>query len=408
MFDIFLLAIIGIFIGFITGMLPGIHPNQIYVLLLTFMPIIPFSQISVVVFFISIAVSNIIFNYIPSLFFSLPDPSTVINILPGHRMVLSGKGLKALFISLSSVMLTFICIGLFLPVFIILLPIINNLVLPFIHIFLIILAIWMILLEKNNKKKLLSLLLFLLSGTFGILSLNSLLIDPNLILFPVLTGMFGLSDLLISVKTINELPSQDKSEVNMKGYVKILLTGISAGFITGILPGAGESQAGVAVSQISMVSQEQFLGSLASINASNLFFALLALFSLGKIRSGLTVGINAIVDDFDLSWLLLSMGSILFSVGISVALCWFFGKKFLELIETLNYNFLSKLIIVLTVIMVWWLTGFIGLFILIISTSLGLLSIFWDVKRTSNMGYLMLPLILYFSGVSNVTYNIIF
>lgn len=408
MLEIVLLSIAGILVGFFAGILPGIHPNQIYVLLLALLPLIPLSQQSLIAFIISTAISNVIFNYIPSLFFSIPDSSTVLNVLPGHRMVLEGQGLKALFISISSALLTFICITILVPAALIILPIISGTLSPIIHILLIVLALWMVWLEKDGKKRLLSLLLFFMSGIWGIVTLNSPFVDSSLVLFPVLTGMFGVAGLIMSVKSIDKLPSQDKSEVNVKGYVKVLISGVGAGFLTGILPGAGESQAGVAVSQISGVSQEQFLGSLASINASNLVFALLALFSFGKIRSGLTAGINGIVDSFNYSWLLLSLGVILFSAGVSVIACWVFGKRMLSIIEGINYNLLSKLILLFTIVMVIWLTGIAGFFILIVSTCLGLLSLFWNVKRTSNMGYLMLPLILYFSGLSNVIVGLMF
>jgi len=408
MLELFAFWFIGIFVGFLAGILPGIHPNQVYVLLLSFLPLLNLSPQSLIAFIISVGISNIIFNYITSIFFSIPDPNTVLNILPGHRMVLEGNGLKALFISISSAMLTFIVIVGLTPLFLILLPMANELFQNIIHFLLIGLALWMLLLEKGIKKRLLTLSLFLLSGLWGIVTMNSAIIDSSWILFPTLTGMFGLASLLTSTKGIDKIPSQDKSEVNVKGHVKILITGITAGFLTGILPGAGETQAGTAVSQLSNLTQEQFLGSLASINVSNILFSLLALFSFEKIRSGLTVGINSIVNDFDFNWLLFSMGVILLTSGVSTIICWFIGKRMIKLLEKINYVLISKLIFVFTVIMILLLTGFVGLFVAFVSTCLGLLALLWDVKRTSNMGFLMLPLILYFSGLSNVTSCLLF
>lgn len=400
MLTIILFCFLGVFIGLFAGLLPGVHPNQIYITIIGLLPILSkFPEENLLALLISITVSNIFANYIPTIFFSIPESGTVINVLPGHRMVIEGKGLDALFISLSSAFLTIIFCIFSLPILLFLIPTLNKFFYPNVHFLLIGLAIWMIFLEKSFKKKILALVLYVLSGMWGIVCLNSPLINQEWVLFPTLTGMFGFAGILTSMGNTTKFPEQKFSEdIKIGNLKKIISSGIIAGLLIGIMPGAGESQAGVLVSQFTGLTQKEFLGSLSSINIGNAFFSLVSLHSLGKIRSGAAAAINEIIPEFQLSHLIFSSGVLLFSGGISVIMTWWIGKKSLSTLQNINYKKVTKIIIIFTALLVFLFTGFIGIFILLVSTCIGFLPLIWGVKRTNNMGFLMIPTIIYFSG----------
>ena len=410
MWDLFVFSIIGIFLGSVAGLLPGIHPNQFFLLVVSFLPFLSsFPTETILALIINIMVSNILFNYIPAIFFSVPDPNTVLNILPGHRMVLDGRGLDALFISLCGVLLTTLFSIILLPLLLILIPILNTFVYPYLHVLLILLSLWMIYLEGDWKKRFLSLFLYIISGVWGILCLNSKIIDSEVVLFPALTGMFGLAGILTSIKENTKFPNQKYvGDVKIGNASKIVLWALIAGVLIGVLPGAGESQAGVLVSNITGLGQNEFLGALAGINVSNAIFALVSLYSFGKVRSGSAAAVEAILPKFTLGYLIFSAGMIAISCGISAILVWVTGKKLLKFLERLNYKLVSKIIFIFTVMMVFIFSGLIGVFVLFVSTCLGVLPIFWDIKRTSNMGFLMVSTIIYFSGLTWVLNSILF
>jgi putative membrane protein len=348
------------------------------------------------------------FNYIPTLFFSIPEPSTAINVLPGHKMVLEGKGLNALYISLMSCLLTLVAIVVTLPFFTWIVPLIHSALDGYIHFLIISMAIWVILKEEGIKK-FYSALLFMLSGVWGVITLNSILINSNDVLFPALTGMFGLASMLISAQSTDVLPKQ-KVEKNIKtgNLAKTVLSGIFAGLLIGILPGIGESQAGVLVSQFTNISNKEFLGSLASINMSNLLFSIVSFYSLGRIRSGVGAAISEILTNYNFSMFIMSLGVILFSGALSSLLTWFVGKKTLIILQKINYKLVTSFIIAFIVFTVFWITGFIGLLVMIVSTALGFLALFWGVNRTVNMGYLMLSTLIYFTGLTHVVNMLLF
>ncbi|MBS3052196.1 MAG: tripartite tricarboxylate transporter permease [Candidatus Aenigmarchaeota archaeon] len=404
MLDILLFSLLGIFVGIAVGLLPGIHPNQIYIILVSILPLLSFlSEWDLIAFVLSISISNVISNYIPTIFFSIPDSNTAINVLPGHKMVLEGRGLEALYISLISGILTLLISTLLLPIFLILIPFLYDNLHNYIHFLLIGLFLIMAFFEKGNKKYFF-ILVFIISGIWGIITLNSPLIKSENVLFPSLTGMFGLAGLLIERGGLKKLPTQRQiiDNINNEGFVKTVSSGIIAGLLVGILPGAGESQAGVLVSHTIKLSDKEFLGTLSGINMSNLLFSIVSLSSLEKIRSGTALAINEIVYNFNTEYLLFSVGILIFSGSLSVIFTWFLGKKTLLLLSKINYDLVSKIIILFTCTLVLLFTGFWGFFILIISIFIGLLPILFKIKRTSCMGYLMLSTIIYFSGLSNV------
>lgn len=409
MFYILALSLAGIFLGLVFGLLPGIHPNQVYALLVASLPLLSvFPAEGLLSLILCTAVTNIMSNYIPAIFFSVPDPNTVINVLPGHRMVIEGKGLSALFVSLAGAFFTLLSCIILLPFLLYLIPLIHELVYPYLHVLLSALVVWMIMMEKTWRKRLLSLFLFLASGVWGLVCLNSKLISADWALFPALTGMFGVAGLLMSIQEVVKLPKQEETEELSVGSMrKVIISGLVAGLLIGILPGAGESQAGVLVSQFTKLSQTEFLASLAGINTSNMFFALVSLYSFGKIRSGAASAIERVIPYFTLNHLVFSVGAILFSAGLSVVITWYIGKRLLGVLEKVDYKRVSIMILAFTVGTVFWLTGPVGVFIMCVSTCLGLLPILWGVKRTSNMGFLMLSTILYFSGLTHVVSNIL-
>jgi len=410
MLYIIIFSVVGIILGIIAGILPGIHPNQFFVLVVSFLPFLSqFPTQATLALVINIMVSNILLNYIPAIFFSIPDPETVINILPGHRMVLEGKGLDALFISLTGAFFTLLGCATALPILLWFIPVLHEFVYPYLHFLLIGLTVWMVIMEKTWRERFLSLFLYLVSGIWGILCLNTPLISSEWALFPTLTGMFGIAGLLMSMKEGIELPKQVLSkDVDTGNIPKIVLSGLVAGLLIGVLPGAGESQAGVLVSEFTGLGQNEFLGTLSGINMGNAFFALVSLYSFGKVRSGAAAAIDDVIPEFGFNHLLFSVGVTLFSTGLSVLITWVIGKKSLEFLEKIDYKLASQIILGFTVIMVVWFTGFIGLFMMVVSTCLGLLPMLWGVKRTSNMGFLMFSTTIYFSGLTWLVNGLLF
>ncbi len=101
---------IGAVLGSFTGIAPGIHINTLALIMLVSYPEIAdfigvtcrafglgVSHVPLLVccIIISASVVHSFMDFIPSVFLGAPDEDTALSVLPGHRLLLSGKGLEA-------------------------------------------------------------------------------------------------------------------------------------------------------------------------------------------------------------------------------------------------------------------------------------------------------------------------
>ncbi|MBU5689718.1 MAG: tripartite tricarboxylate transporter permease [Candidatus Aenigmatarchaeota archaeon] len=392
MLDLLFFSFFGIVIGLFAGLLPGLHPNQLYFFVFS---IIVLNPNQFIVFAASMAIANIISNYIPSLFLSVPDPNTVTSILPGHRMVLKGFGKKALAISIFSAISALIILLIALPAILVIVPSIHKFSESFILVLIITFVFGFLLTEGKNF--FIALFIFLISGVWGLLALNSNLISSEKAIFPALTGLFGISSLLFAERGMK---ISNEGDVDIKPNIAAIIIGIISGIAAGILPGIGESQISFMILHFFTKNDEYILSSMASMNIANTILSVIVLMLTGKVRSGLGAALSNLYLDKNL--ILLFFGACLFSAGLTAVVCLLLGNIIISKISSMDYQRLSRYIILLLSILVFALTGFVGLFILIISTFIGILPVLFKIKRSVNMGFLTFPVIIYFIGYTHL------
>ena len=340
------------------------------------------------------SVTHTFLDAIPSIFLGAPDSGLELSVLPGHKLLLEGRGYEAVVLtaigSLFAVimMVAFAPIGL--PFIKIIYPIIQRFI-PYILIFFSILLIY-----KERKSRSLALIVYLLAGVLGIITLNLQLSQP---LFPLLSGLFGTSIILTSLFQKTKIPKQNLTEVKLskKEIFSSMNSGFIASFLTGLLPGLGASQAAiVATSTQKKITPEKFLIIVGSINTFVMIVSFLALYSIDKARNGSVVVISEILQSFTLNQLILFLAVSLIAAGIATWLTLKFAKIFSKLMSRVNYAKLCISIISLITILVIILTGWIGLLVLIVSTSIGLIPNLAGIGKNHLMGCLILPVILFF------------
>ena len=87
----------GVFLGSLTGLIPGFHVNNVALILLALSPAlldlgIPLSAVAAII--VSTGTVHTFLNYIPSALIGAPDGDTALSLLPGHRMLLSGNAAR--------------------------------------------------------------------------------------------------------------------------------------------------------------------------------------------------------------------------------------------------------------------------------------------------------------------------
>jgi TctA family transporter len=561
----FLLAIImftllGCGAGIITGLVPGVHVNLVaYMILVSQSTLLAFALVAfgwalptasqLIIIVCSLVIGNVIthtfMDFIPSVFLGAPDSETALSMLPGHRMMMAGRGYEAVKCSVIGSFGSVLCaLAMLIPMRLVVGSPIHayDAMAKWMHLLLICVSIFLImteqarpgdknlrnkkfemrghcllgpldpgtvihtgqsvvalenlasaggqvalkgrvvnkfsdagarfmLLEGGSKTLLLELLgapkiepeigeeivaigevksiitwqdhaikrgmatsVFILAGLLGIAILsvpgmasrNIFLVNiPSLeqgtiLLFPLFTGLFGLSTLLLSLMDNPRIPEQNLKNVKIKlplgKQVKAITSGclasmaswfpgISSAISTIISVFLNKSSVKGMESKSSDTETQEFIVSVSAVNTSVALFNLMALFVILKSRSGAMKAVEGIISSELIAWeplgnVPMAMAALLISALVaaivSVPLALFFGRLFAKHCSRINYKSLVKGVIVFLLIMVTLFSGVLGLLILGISMCVGMIPPLIGVKRVYLMGCLIIPVILFF------------
>ncbi|MFT4261251.1 MAG: tripartite tricarboxylate transporter permease [Candidatus Woesearchaeota archaeon] len=388
--EILLAILLGVVAGCFTGLIPGIHTNLIAVMLVSIANLVLeiVSINSLIAFIIAMSITHSFTNTIPSIYLGAPEPSTALNVLPGHKLLMDGEGLNAVKLTLLGSMMGLIVCFVSYPLlkWFILLSyefLSNN-----IPLIMLVVAIFLITRTKDWKN---NTLIYISAAIIGVLVLNSKMQDP---LFPMLSGFFGISTLLFSLKTNSSIPTQKKDSFNYKMNKFSLFLGTISGYITAILPGLGSSTAAAISSSIKKENEtKDFLFMMGSISTVNFFMSIAALSAIDKGRNGSIVAIMSLTNNYDIS---LMIAASIISAGIAIITSRIIAKYFEKIALRLNYAMLVKSVIILIIILTVILTGIIGLIVLFASTTIGLYSNIKSTPRNLMMSSIMVPISLFF------------
>ncbi len=388
--EIILFLLLGVLAGTFTGLAPGIHINIIGTILVSLSASL-FSWINPIylaVFIASMAIAHTFLDFIPSIFLGCPDEDTTLSILPGHELLKEGRGYEAVMLTnYGSLAAIFILLLMSYPS-ILFIPKIYNLIFDFIPYILIAVSFFMILSEREKSA---AFFVFILSGILGFIVLN--LRDLNQPLLPLLTGLFGASSLLISIKTKSKIPKQRITKPEIK-FLKPLAGSLISSLICGFLPGLGSGQAATLGSMVSKEDKKGFLVLLGATNTLVMGFSFIALYAISRTRTGSAAAIQDLLGV--LSWRILVL--ILITVLISGIISFFVTKSltkfFSSRIEKINYAKLSVGTLIFVSIMVLLVSNILGFFVFLISALTGIYCLSNNVKRTNMMACLLVPTII--------------
>lgn len=396
MLEVFIAIALGIGFGVLTGLTPGIHVNLISVLAISIA--IPFSPLAIACFIISMSVVHSFLDIIPSIYLGAPDASTVLGVLPGHRYILKGLGYQAVKLtvigSFFSLLLSLSLIPFLIPIIAFIYPKVQ----PFIGYILVLIVLYMIL---QDQKKWWSLFVFTISGIFGYIVLNTYNI-PNP-LFPMLSGLFGISTLLYSLKDTHSLPKQEFStKIFIKKWhaTKAIISSTFAGFLTSMFPGMGSSQGAIIAMNLARnIGDHRFMILQGGINTVNFVLSLVTLYVLDKARNGAVIAVKKLVEEITISHLFVYGSTALIAGGFGVIVTLYIARVFSKFVSKLNYNILVWCVIGFIAMLVIILCGFSGILILFCGTAIGFIPAIVKCGRTHAMGCLLVPVILFFLNI---------
>lgn len=394
MLELILMMLFGILFGTVTGLIPGVHINLISSMLLSVSGFLlgVFSDVGLGVFVISMSVTHTFLDSIPSIFLGAPDSDHALSVLPGHKLLLEGKGYGAVYLTIVGSFFGLVISILIFPLLVYMVSFVYQIIKNYIGFFLLLVVYFMIVREK---KWYFAVLLFFFSGVLGILVLNF----PNLEnpLFPMLSGLFGVSGLFLSLYDNVKIPKQKFKKINLKKsvYVKNILASVFCGTLTSFMPGMGPAQGAVIGQQLSGKDERGFLVLVGGLNTVNMILSLVTVYVLGKARNGSVIAIKELIA-IDVDVIVVLLGFIFFSGVLNFFWAQKLTKIFSSIILKVNYFKLVVSVIMFIFVICIFLSGPVGVLILVISSAVGLFAPLTGISRSHAMGCLLIPVITYF------------
>lgn len=398
MLEALALIVIGVLIGTFTGLIPGLHVNTVLAVVIPLSAVLleHLTVMEVVAFIASMSVTHTFVEFIPAVLVGAPREDSVLSVLPGHRLLMRGRGYEAVRLTVMGGVGSIVVVTVFLPLAVVLLPAIyapSRSVLP--YLLLGVLA-YMVLTERRPVKMIYALMVIGYSGVLGVLLLSYSPLTGGDVLFPILTGLFGISTLLLSAKRGGRIPKQSlryDSGLRSSG----ILAGSIGGMLTGLLPGVGSSQSALmAHNLLGKKGDKEFLVALGGVNTADGIYALLALYLISNPRSGASIAVERLMGELTWNDFLYLVAAVLLTTFFAAYITLGLGRLLVRRVQMIRYRPFSAVVLVFLVLLVYGMTGSTGLLILATSTGIGLLAPLTGVKRTHSMAVLIIPTVLYY------------
>lgn len=435
-------CVLGVLMGVVTGLLPGLHVNNIALILLSLSGGIvggcgflfsygvseEFILLLISGFIVSVSISHTFHDVIPTTFIGAPEEDTALAVLPAHELLLKGRGYDAVVLSaMGSYGAVVVCLVLLYGIrFVVGSPLFLyetlQEIMPWV---LIAISLLMLGTEKTmipvfgRSGRIAALagmgfatFVFLLSGVFGLVILDFELWSPvgldAPVLFPALAGLFGMPTLVTSLMTQPVIPPQRVEKIRLsrgeqKSSAVSVVTGSLAGVLVSIIPGITSSTGTIlAMNARQKSSNRQTIVTLSSVNTACSFTVVAMLFIILRARSGAAIAVQELVmvDEwlgmmmpvylvYLLMFLVLGGGLSYFS---TIVLAKVFARRFAKV----RYSLLVGMTILMVLVLVVVFTGVMGVVVLVAATLIGFLPVLWGVRRSHCMGVLLVPIILHF------------
>jgi putative membrane protein len=406
----------GVCCGTLSGLTPGLHANNFALLMAAVAPTVPGPPALVGAAMLAAGVTHTFLDVVPALALGVPDAAMAAVALPGHRLVLEGRGREALRLSaLGSVLAVLFAVPLAVPMTELMIRayghIDANLPLALGAV-----AAILILTERGLREKVGGLLAFVASALLGYALLRifeaplEAPLDAGGLLMPLFGGLFGAPVLLDAIGG-GGIPPQGESDVRSSrrsvGVTAFLGTG--AGAIVGYIPGVSSAIAATAVLPAIPDGDgsggesdggsggdggdgaREFLIATSAVNTANTIFALFALIALGSPRTGVLVALEEAEVPLDLPVLL---SAVVIAAGVGFVLVVSVGDRYLDVVGRTDYTLLSVAILVLLIGLSYAFAGPFGIGAFAAATVVGLIPPRFGARRVHLMGVLIGPLII--------------
>jgi len=391
-----LATVAGCGLGTCSGLVPGLHANNFALLLAAAAPSVAVDPLVLGAAMLAAGVVHTFLDIVPSLALGVPDAAMAASALPGHRLVLQGRGREALRLSaMGSGLATLLALALSFPVtwaMLRLAPLLSQ------WFPLVAAAVLVALLatEPSHRARAAALLTFALATGLGLLVLPLSLSGPvaGSVLAPLFGGLFGAPVLLDALDgdgvpeqadALLAMPPADLAVSGAAGGI----SGAAVGYLPGVSAGVAATLSLPAVPERSDL--RGFVVATSGANTSNAVFALFALVALGSPRTGVLVAVDEAGSPLSLRVLL----PVVVTAGaVGFVLVGVLGDVAFRLVTRVNQQRLALAVLGLLAVLAGLFAGTAGLAVFALATLVGSVAPRIGARRVYLMGVLLGPLAL--------------
>ncbi len=389
----------GAALGSLSGLVPGLHANNFALVLAGLAASVPGPPLYVGCAMLAAGVVHTFLNAVPAMALGVPDAEMAVTALPGHRMVMDGRGYEAIRLSaIGSLLAVLVAIPLAIPVtwgVTAVYPTIRS-NLPLV---LAAVVVALVASELTWRARLGGMLSFTLAAILGLLTLDlspDAPLDAGGMLAPLFAGLFGAPVLIDAIRG-SGIPTQDDGAIAMPGWLvgATAVAGAIAGAVVGYIPGISAAIAAVAVLVFVPASagDRGYIVATSGVDTANTIFALFALVAIGQPRTGVMVAFETVDAPLALPTLL---GAVLVAGAIGFVLVCTIGDAYLSLVGRLSYWKISAAVLGLLCLLSVLFTGVLGLVVFAVAAAIGMVPVRLRARRVHLMGVLIGPLIIGF------------
>jgi len=384
----------GVALGACSGLVPGLHVNTLALLLASAAPLAPGPPHLVGAALLAAGVTHSFLDVVPMLALGVPDAAMAVSALPGHRLVLGGRGREALRVSaLGSAAAVAVAFVLGAPVTWLAVRVAPAVYEHFPVVAGLLLAT-LVAREADWRARVGAVVAVVASGALGVVALPmepDAVVPTGDVLSPLFAGLFGAPVLLAAFRG-SGVPEQGDAAVavSAREVVQPGVAGSLAGAAVAYVPGVSGAIAALFALDLTRAEGDRaFVAALSGVNTANTVFALFALFALGSPRTGVLVAFERASLPRTLPLLL---ASVALAAVAAAAVVPVLGDRYFRLVRAVDHRRLTAGVCGLLVVLAWLLAGPTGVALLAAASLVGLVPPAFGARRVHLMAVLLVPI----------------
>ncbi|WP_416841044.1 tripartite tricarboxylate transporter permease [Haloferax sp. DFSO52] len=397
---VFVGVVAGVLLGTCSGLVPGLHANAFALVLASVASNVPGPPAALVAAILAAATVHTFLDVVPALALGVPDAALAPGALPGHRLVLGGRGREALRLSaLGSGVALCLAVPLAVPITeatIRVYPLVRD----SLWVVLVAVVVALVWTEPTTRAKLAACVTIAAATGLGLAVLDRPFSGPlpvGGVLAPLLAGLFGVPVLLDARHGAGVPPQGDTTlATSPRAVVRSVLAGTGGGAFVGYLPGVSAGVAGTLALAVLPghdpdESARAYVTATSAATTATTVFALFAFVGLGTPRTGALVALSAAGLPAGL-WIALPVTVVAGIVG--AALVPLLGDRLLVVVGRVDQRRLVVGVCLFLVGLSWAFAGVAGVAVLAVAAVVGYVPVRFGCRRVHLMSVLMGPLIL--------------